>query len=208
MNFTGPLQSQDFTTLARVKSIINSSIADSSQDALLSSFISSVSVKFTKYLACHAVKAERTEVYEVKAGQRIISLDGFPIDDSSAAVSVKLAYADTDAAFEAATALNDDEFVVNRPAGYIRMLVEQRRDPAFARVTYTGGLALAGEIPDQYPDLAFACDLQVKYLLQRHDNLGGTVSSRAGVSTTYQSSEYGLLTEVRGILDSYRRSTL
>ena len=208
MNYTGALSTQDFTTLARVKSLINASLDDDSQDTLISSLISSVSVKFTKYLGVHALKASRTEVYEVRAGQRVISLDGAPVypvvggDD----VTIKIAYAPTAAAFNAATSLNDDEFAINYPAGYIRTLVEQLKDPGFAQVTYTGGLSASGEIPNDYPDLAFAADMQTKYLLQRHDTLGGQVSLQTGAATAFAQMEYGLLSEVREVLEGYRRA--
>lgn len=207
MNYSGRLSTQDFTTLARVKALINASLDDDSQDTLITSLIGSVSVKFTQYLGVHAVKASRTEVYEVRAGQRVISLDGAPIyavegDD----VTIKIAYAPTTAAFNAATTLADDEFAINYPAGFIKMLVEQLKDPGFAQVTYTGGLSLAGEIPTDFPDLAFACDMQTKYLLQRHDTLGGQITMQTGASSSFAQSEYGLLHEVRDILEGYRRA--
>lgn len=208
MNLTNVLASQDYTTLARVKAMLNVSISDTTQDTLISSMIEMISSQFTDYLGLHALESSRTEVYELKAGSQMISLDARPIL-SNATLTVK--YGADVSNFESITAIAASSYVTRYPQGQIQLLFQTPNNPGFVQVLYTAGLGTAPSNPtdgdgivERFPMLAYACDLQAKYALQRQDSLGGSTALISGQGTDYE-GQYGFLSQVREILDANRR---
>jgi|GEM_PF-2714311 hypothetical protein len=192
------LQAVDLTTLAEVKQIIDASETDTSLDSLISSLIAEVSDRCTQYLGFHTLSAERTETYEGRRFERVLTLDTRPVT----AVSSLKYHADTDFTNVQPTAT--DEYVVHSRGGWIRLLFGPVFKNNYFRVTYTGGLgADAAAVVSGFPEISHAAAMQAKYLFQRRDSLGGDVRTMAG-STEFR-SEYGLQSEVRAILDQYAR---
>ena len=211
MNLTGRLSSTDLTTLARVKAFISTSVSDTTQDAFFAAAISDVSRRFVEYLKIHATAIERTEVYRVRKFARTVTLDGTPIDTAQT-FDVQIGFNDTE--WANVTVEDRTSFSIHSAGGYIEFIdsgttiVRRARlvMPAnYVRVTYTGGLgADTAAIIAAFPDIALACDMQTKYLIERRMSLGGNVTTGQGGSTEFQ-GEYGLLRDVRAALDLYAR---
>lgn len=204
MNLTGRLDTIDFTTLARVKEMIDPTSADASLDPLISRLIADVSSRFTSVLMMHGSKVERTEVYEVRQHTKMISLDADNVDASP----FSLKYAAHPSTLSGATPPPDiaaTSFVLNAPGGWLRLLFDTKSSPGYLQVIYTGGMGTdTDDLVIERNELAYACDLQVKYQLDRRDSLGGNVTSLAGGSTSFE-SEFRMLKEVDAILEQYRR---
>ena len=209
MNLSRALASQDFTTLARVKEILDDSQASASRDALISSLITRISHDMTEYLGTHAVEAQRTEVYEIRPGKRILTLDAYPIDTALATFSVRIGSDPSTATLDAASDLDEKNYALNTGHGWLRFLYTPGGgDYSYARVFYTGGLGTdTADLVANYPELANACDLQVKYAISRLDSLGGSIETVQGATTSVM-GEYGWLREVKRTLDSMRRGAV
>lgn len=209
VNLTNAPTVQDFTTLEAVKILLDVEPTDCTRDALIAQLISDVSARFVSFLGLHAVSAERTEVYELGQSKKILSLDAKPVDTAQA-FTVKLGSAGTD--FATAGEVSSSSYTVSAPGGWIRFRIDTPNDPNLVQVTYTGGLGSStAEIMSNFPDLASACGLQVKYLLNRRDSLGGNVTVHGtaagfGSGGTSYTGQYGLLKEVEQMLETHRRT--
>lgn len=203
MNLTGPLSVQDFTTLDRVKEFIRPTVGSSDLDSLIPKLITAVSAQFVRFLGLHAVTAERTETYQIKRLDKVVSLDAKPLDPL-ATITVK--YGSHPSASQVSTYTSDD-FVPNYACGWLRLLFSTPHKPGFVVVTYTGGLGTStANLIATFPELAAAADRQVSYLLQRRGALGGNVVAPGGAGTTsFSTGEYALLKEVAAELASHRR---
>jgi len=201
MNLDGQLSVQDFTTLERVKALYTPSIDTGDLDALIATLIGDVSARFVRFLGLHALRVERTELYEVRRFAKIVSLDAKPID-GAATFTVDYG-ADTGTGLSLITT---QSFILNKAAGWLRLLFETRADPGYVRVKYTGGLGTTvANLITAWPDLAGAADRQVIYLLQRRGMLGGNVTVPMGGGTSFE-GQYGLLKEVENVLAQHRRA--
>lgn len=204
-NLTTSLTVQDFTTLASVKELAGLDENEVSLDVTYEKLIGVVSARFVSYLGLHAVQAERTETYELGRGKKVLSLNAKPIDTGQT-VTVKLGSMATD--FATAGELSDTLYSVNAPGGWLRFRVDTPEDPNHVQVTYTGGLGTStADLMSNFPDLAYAAELQAKYLVNRRDSLGGnvTVHGTSSGGTSY-TGEFRLLKEVREVLDQHARS--
>ncbi len=211
MNLTNRLSSTDLTTLARVKEFIASSFSDVTQDSIIASAISDVSRRFVEYLKIHATAIERTEVYRVRKFARTVTLDGTPIDTAQT-FEVQIGFNDTE--WANVTIEDRTSFSIHAAGGFIEFVdsgttVIRRarlvRAANYVRVKYTGGLgADTAAIVAAFPDVALACDMQTKYLIERRMSLGGNVTTGQGGATEFQ-GEYMLLKDVRAALDTYAR---
>ena len=211
MNLTNRLSSTDLTTLTRVKEFISTSHSDTSQDSFIESAISDVSRRLVEYMKIHATAIERTEVYRVRKFAREVTLDGAP-NDTAQTFEGQIGFNDT----EWANVVIEDRtsFSIHAAGGFIEFVdtgttVIRRarlvRAANYVRIKYTGGLAAdTDKIILAFPDIARACDMQVKYLIERRKSLGGNVTTGQGGATEFQ-GEYGLLRDVRAALDLYAR---
>lgn len=211
MNLTNRLSSTDLTTLARVKGFISTTTSDVTQDAFLGEVIADVSRRFVEYLKIHATAVERTEVYRVRKFSRQVTLDGTPID-TAATFEVQIGFNDT----EWTNVVIEDRtsYSIHAAGGFIEFVdsgttVIRRarlvRAANYVRVKYMGGLgADTAAIIAAFPDVSRACDMQVKYLIERRSSLGGNVTTGHGGATEFQ-NEYLLLKDVRAALDTYAR---
>jgi hypothetical protein len=204
----------DYTTAARVKSLLGIGGADTSQDTLIAQLITSTSMRFDNEMRRHGQQSARTEVYPVKFTRRLVSLKGAPVP-SAGALTVKISDS-TD--FTAAVTLSkNDDYIIENDAGIIRMITTgtpftagsagRPIAPYYLQVTYTGGLATnTTQLITTYPDLAQACDLQVAYLHRRRLSAGGNFS--VGQSSTQYTGDYDLLADVQKTLNKYMRISL
>ena len=204
MNISGQLSVQDFTTVDRVKALVAPSIAVGDLDTLIQTLITDVSAQFVRFLGLHATEIARTELYEVRKYSKTLSLDAKPID---AAATFTLKYG-SDTQASSLVARTSDEFVVNKPAGWVRLLFDLPYQPGYIEVTYTGGLGVStSDLIAGWPDLAGAADRQVLYLLQRRSALGGNVQLASGGGTSFSTGQYGLLNDVERALAAHRRAS-
>lgn len=202
MNLEGQLAVQDFTTLARVKALVQPTGDDGSQDALIEDMIATVSAQFVRFLGLHALRVERTETYEIRRFYNVVTLDGKPVD-STAAFTLKYG---SDLSASSFVTWQAAEYAVHKAAGWVRLFSKTPYSPGYVRVTYTGGLGTdTDNLIASFPELAGACERQVLYLLQRKSTLGGNVQLGAGGATAFQ-GEYGLLKDVESVLAAHRRA--
>lgn len=198
------LEAVDLTTTAAVKALMGNGLSVSTDiDTQIATAITQVSNEIARYLGFHTLQAARTETYEVRAGKRILTLDGRPLVTLT---SLKLA----DHPNNLATALevDTDDYVVHNEAGWMKFVRRMYTGNFFAQVEYTGGLELnTAGVAANREEIAFAAGLQAKYYLQRRDSVGGNITSFGGGSTSFN-AQYGMLNEVRRILDAYRRGTV
>jgi hypothetical protein len=204
----------DYTTRARVKTLLGIANADVSQDSLIDQLITSVSERFDAEMRRHSLQTSRVEVYSIKLSRRLVTLKGAPVN-GAATFTIKLN--DTTDFTTATTLVRNDDYVLEDTAGVVR-LVSQGTPftagsmarpilPYYIQVTYTGGLATTtANLISSYADLAQACDLQVAYLHRRRTTPGGNVTM--GDSSTQFTKDYQFLDEVRYTLNRYKRIAL
>ena len=205
-NLTNDLAAVDFASLADVKAFWNPRLDDNSQDTLISSYITQVSERFTRYLGQHTLAAARTEDYELAPRTSTFSLTGANVDSGETFTLLKASRADLlgDATAEATTT-----YTVNYPSGIIRLYARTGLGLSYARVTYTAGLAAsAAAMKTDYPDLHQACLMQCRYLIERRSALGSNMQSAGGGGSQFTTPEYSLLREVQDILAAYRRTPI
>lgn len=209
MNLTSRLSIQDFTTLEAVKVLLGVPENECSRDEMIEALIDAISGRFVGYLGLHAVSTARVELYEVRQHKKILSLDAKPIDTGQT-FEIRIASNDD---FTGLSAISTETYTLHAPEGWIRFRRQMPNAPNYVQVTYTGGLgATTADLMSRFPELAHAAELQVKYLLNRRDSLGGTITSGGfGSSNTLQAvhtSPYKLLPEVEAILATHRRLSL
>lgn len=201
MNISGQLDVIDLTTLARVKNLTPASVADTSMDSAMSQWISDISARIGRFIGWHLSSATRTEVYELAKNRNVLRLDAKPLVGVTSIKSNPYEPSDwsTVAAFGTTT------YTVNKAGGWIRFHRQLADEPNYVQVVYEGGFGAAtANIISDFPELAQACELQVKYLSERLSSIAGNVTTIPGAATQY-SREYSLLAEVQRILEQHRR---
>lgn len=200
----------DLVDLARVKDAL--SIKTDVEDSKLARLITEVSARMEREMLRGIEVKERTEDAQLATGQRVFSVRAAPITSvSSVMVATTRDFSGSDVLTE------NTDYVVNQLRGTIRMLtmVAPLRDPysgvntspLFVRVTYTGGLSRSTtDLTASFPDISSACALQVSYLWQRKNSLGGSVEMRD--SKAEFTGEYTLLADVQKVCDYWKRRTM
>jgi hypothetical protein len=192
------LVSVNLTDLAQVKASIDTSYDDTTQDAHIGTVITAVSDRITQYLGFHTLSATRTETYEGRRFERVVTLDGKPVTTFT---SLKY-HSESD--FTGVLAEATTSYTVHKRSGWIRLDFAPIYKNNYFQVEYTGGLGVdATAVISGYPEISLAATMQCKYYLQRRDSMGGNITTGAG-STSFE-SEYTLQKEVRMILDQYAR---
>ena len=192
------LASVDLTTVAKVNESIDTSMADTSQDAYLATVITAVSDRITQYLGFHTLSASRTETYEGRRFERVVTLDGQPVTTFT---SLKY-HSESD--FTGVLAETTTAYTVHKRSGWIRLDFAPIYKNNYFQVVYTSGLGTTADaVVSNYPEISLAATMQCKYFLQRRDSMGGNITTGAG-STSFE-TEYTLQKEVRMILDQYAR---
>jgi hypothetical protein len=202
----------DFTTLARVK--VATGVQSNAQDALLAQMITSVSVEMERSML-------RPDLVELKSRTAEIAIPwpdmqcSLPTSPATSITSIKVSpsrdWTNTDALVEGSDYVLRPkpavvDFLTELP--YFRSSATGRPiHPTHAQVVYLAGFATntAGLIA-AYPDLAAACDMQIRYQYQRRDSLGSNFDTSQG-STSFK-AEYDWLPSVKRTLFYYRRKDL
>lgn len=206
MNLSGQLDVVDLTTLARVRTLIPQAVTDTTMDATITQFIADVSARIGRYIGWHLLSQARVETYEIRKFQSVLRLDAKPV---TAPTAVKVSGTNLSGAdWTAAGAASASTYSVNLGGGWLRFYKSQISDPGYVQVSYTGGFgAAASNVISDFPELAQACEIQVKYLLERLASIGGDVTTTSGAGTSFNSA-YALHREVVSILALHRRAAI
>lgn len=191
----------ELTTTARVRALLEvGGKTWGSADPAIGQSITAVSAAIERYLGRELKSEARTRGFDLRPGQAIVWLPAYPI------ASVASVFNDATRVFAAATEIAATNFAVDDQLGSIEFdLYVPVAGPRVLRVTWTGGVgADAATAAAAYPDLSLACELQVAYLMQRRNSLGGTAQQAGGGSTTY-SEPIALLPKVKELLAPHRR---
>ena len=195
----------ELTTATRVKAYAEGFGGKSwgtTADALLAQVIPDVSRRVEQYLCRHMKSEARTEYVTLQSGQRLVSLKGFPVAASPAAVlkNDSLRTFGSDTVVTATNYFLDLVLGVVEFDGWVPV-----PGPGVLQVVYTGGMAAdTASFVAAYPDIAGAADRQVLYVVQRRLNPGGTLQQAGGASATYE-GPLKLLPDVEQALAPYRR---
>lgn len=204
MNIDGQLDTIDLTTLDRVRELIPQAVNDSSSDPLVARLITDQSAMISRHIGLHLSVVARTEVYELRKHARVLSLDAKPV---SAITEIRESASFPDDWTTVGTT-STSLFVLNKTGGWIRFLKSRVNDPGYIRVIYTGGFGIAtANIITDFPDIAQACELAVKYELERLNTIGGDITTIPGASTTF-GGQYRMHKEVERLLGYHRRAAV
>jgi hypothetical protein len=212
MNLSAALSSVDLTTLDRIRDGLDYGVAVDAGpdgDAYIERLITDTSRRMTEYLGFHTLSAARTETYELPVPKNTLTLSGRPVDLGQT-FEIRIGTSTVDSELDALTAEDAENYRVSSPGGWVRLLrTTAWYDSSlmrYARVTYTSGLgATASAVVSSYPDISQAAELQIRYQLQRRDSLGGDINVAGGGAVSMTRSQFGLLKDVREILDGWRR---
>ena len=198
----------NLTTIERVRALAEVDTFGTKAEALAVSAIASVSATLERALRRGVEAKERTETLRVDWGQRVIALANYPITSISSVRSNRIpVFTDVD------PWVQNEDYFFDPDRGEITLM----RAPEFfvdiagnacaqshVRVVYVAGMAAStAAFITAFPDLAAACDQQVRYLLQRADNLGGNSKTSEG-ETTF-SRDYTLLPSVMKACEHHAR---
>lgn len=201
MNWDGQLDVVDLTTLDRVRGLIPQSAYDSTMDELIARLIVDQSAMITRHLGLHTLSATRSEVYELRQHARVLSLDAKPIVVTQIKESSSIPDDWTTVA-----SVGTSQYVVNAAAGWIRFLKPRPNSPGYIRVNYSGGFGVTtANVITDFPDIAQACELAVKYELERLATIGGDITTIPGAGTSFGGS-YKMHIEVERLLSYHRRA--
>lgn len=191
----------DLTTTARVKSMLDPSYTATDLDALIAVLITAVSAAAEKEMDREALTNTYTEFFSPQPFQTKFPLAAFPV------VSVVSVKEDFDRGFGSGiAALDDTDFTIDDLG--ILTVDNYRMAPGnrTMRVVYSGGMATtAAAFVTAFPDVAFAVDMQVAFLVRRKNQLGVTSQAIVGAAfTVFAAVEW--LPQAREILAQRRRS--
>ncbi len=212
MNIDTQLDVIDLTTVDRVRELIPQNVDDKGADELMARLITDQSAMIGRHIGLHLSRLSapsgpqpfRTEVYELRQHARVLSLDAKPIVSVSSIRENASIPDDWTTVAETSASL----YVLNKPGGWIRFLKSRANNPGYIQVIYDGGFGgAAANIIADFPDLAHACELAVKYELERLNTLGGDITTIPGASTTFN-APYMMHKEVERLLGYHRRASV
>jgi hypothetical protein len=183
-------------------------ISSEDKDEMLEAFIAEVSKEMSNRLMREVETDRRTERVRMPNDTRLIALPAYPL---TSVTTLRNARVPVFTDLEPWTA--NEDYIVDEDIGQITILREPEFNfdpagypigPTYFQVIYTGGMAANTDaFIEAFPDLAGACDEQVRYLYQRKDNLGGNSKTSNG-ETTF-TKEYGLLPSVVARIEHHKR---
>ncbi len=194
------------TQLSTVKSRLAIPEADTTNDALLTSAIKALSARFDK--ECNRTLA-RTEAatFEFDPADTELAPPCYPLE-SVTNWEAKTSEADGWQEKTGVTHLLRSGCIIS----LAQPLSTLNRQPATARVTYTGGYVLPGMVPapGQTPlpdDLEQACVEQIAFWYQNKDHLGLKTYWPSSVAY-YQFATFDLLDSVKSVLKKHTRCSI
>lgn len=188
------------------------------QDSLLSQLITAESAKIEKYLDRGIEYQARTEHFNVDPGQRLFRLAAWPGIDTTVAnfhVYNDVAHASSSyTQFPSSTEIDASNYAIDAERGllvvhYANLLC----GPKVLKIAYTGGMAtnLTGSskvtnFVSGFPDIAYACELQVVAAFNSAKQPAVGSFTDATGSLNYVTLD--LLPQVKRTLDRYRRMSV
>jgi len=190
----------DLTTSIRVKRLVDIDKPD--WDELILDMISAVSAEVEGVIDRKTLIGAYTEHFDVplNGSDQVFSLEAYPV------TAVTTVHYDPDREFAAADLLDADEYALMKNGRTGRLLVfsELGAWPSALKVVYTGGMSTdTNDFVKDFPQIAYAVDLQVQFLFQRRRDLG--VASISGNAGTVTHERIALMPIVREILEPHRR---
>lgn len=194
------------TTIARVKALLD--ITSTTYDTVLTTMVEAASRRIENYIDRPLLTTSRTEEYSIKPRQNVLFLRAYPV---TSITSIKLAL-DWDYASE--TAIESDDYKFDADTGMVHFtffpILNYRGDnmataPNAMQVIYTAGLATdTNTLITDYPDIAFAADVQTVAMWRRRDSPQGSSQSIGGGSITYEGA-LKMVPDAIEALTPYRR---
>jgi hypothetical protein len=187
------------TTFGHTQDVHGHNLKSVSQEAF-NGWLTAVSRQIEKYLSVAGLYQEsRTQVLDVKPGQRKFILNTFPISSVTSVISS----ASRDFTVDA---IDTELYNVDTERGILR-LDSASAAPGWGtlQVIHTGGLdTTAANVVANYADIATACSMQIIHLMQKAPQFGSTTKGGAGGSVSYEASAQ-LLEAVKQNLEPYMR---
>lgn len=173
--------------------------------------ISAMSRSVEKFMGRYLEQTSRTTYVDVREGDRVFFLQGYPISSTGLTIVEDAARGFT------GSAVSSDDYDTTARAldeGRIEFDYEPSVGPSALKITYTGGLATSlANLIASYPDLVHACERQIAFeirhqgLLGLDSNGGGTIgeSARRQVSLlSWWTANGGLDPESVRVIQSYK----
>lgn len=194
------------TTIARVKALLD--ISSSAYDDVLTTMVTAASRRIEQFIDRPLLLAERTEEYPIRPRQRVLFLRAYPV---ASITSIKLAL---DWDFASVTAINADDYHADSETGMVNFnfypLLNYLGDnsaaaPNVLQVVYNAGFrTTTADLITEYPDIAYACDMQVVAMWRRRDAPQGASMNIGGSSLAYEGA-LRLIPDVVEALMPYKR---
>lgn len=166
----------DATTTAKVKELLDIASSDTTHDAVLGRYVTSVSQRIETFIDRPFKSEARTEEYDIKPRQRVIFLRAYPLTAQNKITSIKIA---TDWKFSTTSAVNSEDYHVDYDTGAVHFNFtpitnylgnNSATAPNAVQIAYTGGFAETTDgIIINYPAIAEACATQVVAMWRRRD---------------------------------------
>lgn len=213
-NLTGPITYCALTDADRVAHYMQLVGYGEAATSRIDALIPRVSGQVCDFLGLHGLRVARTEDYRVDQNSRTLSLDAKPV---ASVASVK--YAESLAALADVDALDASAYNLVAHGGWIELTDRAPYAPTYYRVTYTGGMAPETSSGSGLPDIdaleattlgavvVEATTIQVAYLMQRTDSLGGNIVPPGGGDggRTLYTGQYGWQKHAESLLAAHRR---
>jgi hypothetical protein len=187
----------DLTTKENVKKLLSIDPSDTKNDVVILSLVKAVSAQIEKHLCRSIFIKERTDFFDVEAGQKVIDVDAYP-------VTACKAYNDVSRLFTSEI----DQYSYTYLGDNGQIIFDKYNLSSGAKVlkiVYTGGLAASqADLEANFPDLEMATRIQTAFVFQRKNKLSVSAESVDGHSVTHQ-EKLALLPFVVESLDNYQR---
>ena len=205
----------DFTTIARVRAILDFDDSDTSKDAELARLITQISGAMEDQMIRNFKIAENVDVVSNWYPNRLLRLRAPPVllDPAPVVIVSNTRVFDVNALV---LRLGVD-YVLEEQIGMLRLLLQPEpfRDPVtmhamsptYYQVTYTGGMI--DSTPNfmvKFPALAEACELQVAYRCKRRTIPGGGLV--VGGSSSQYTGNYDFLPSVQRAIEFHKLRTV
>jgi len=194
------------TTIDRVKALLD--ISSTNYDAVLTTMVAAASRRIESYIDRPLEQTARTQEYPIKPRQDVIFLRAYPV---TAISSIKLAL---DWDFASATDFDAKDWTYDAETGMIHLSFfpilnyngnNQAPAPNVIQVAYTGGFATStANLITDYPDIAYAADIQAVAMWRRRDSPQGQSVSVGGGSIGYEGA-LRMIPDAIEALTPYRR---
>ena len=194
------------TTIDRVKALLD--ISSSNYDAVLTTMVAAATRRIENYIDRPLEAKERTETYPIKPRQDVLFLRAYPV---TAISSIKLAL---DWDYSTETPIQADDYKFDAETGMVNFLFYPITNwkgnnlaaaPNVMQVVYTAGFSAdTATLISDYPDIAYAADVQTVAMWRRRDSPQVASMNVGGASINYE-KPLAMVPDVIEALTPYRR---